>query len=263
MNNLFSALYLITFVFLLACSSKKEVQKEEHIRISTSGADSVTNAIYGNISLNQLATIPNSVILTGLPDHRLITVYKAKKDGKPASGTQRYSYSYYDEDNNGGLKHFMPGIDLIYGYNLLNIAHYDMKQEKVNTLFEQPVLIKSLYYPSFTPDSLDKKPINRDYYLVSVYDEDTNNDTLINNKDLRRFYHFNSDCTKKTQLIPSDYSVVRSQYDSRNDVMFIFARHDANKNGTGDKNDPMHIFWINLKAPAPAKPMYGIIEDVF
>jgi hypothetical protein len=83
--------------------------------------------------------------------------------------------------------------------------------------------------------------------LVSVYDEDTNKDTLINKKDLRRFYHFDAKVSVKTQIIPPNYSVIRSQYDSKNDLMYIFASLDEIKNGTQEKTESIHIFWFSLK----------------
>lgn len=255
---------LILITLFSSCIHKKGEQKEEQISIlsteTTSGTDTL-NSIQGNVSLNQIATNPNSIILTGLPEHRLVTVYKSKKNGEPASVSKRYSsyssYSYNDYgDESEEQEHYMPGIDILYGYNLLNIAHYDLKTEKLNFLFNSPSLIKTLYYPCFTQDSLNKKPINRNYFLVSVYDEDTNKDTLINKKDLRRFYCFDSTCTVKTQLIPANYSVTESQYDSQNDVMYVFAKQDLNNNGTIDKKEPIHIFWISLAVPTVAKRMY-------
>ena len=33
----------------------------------------ISNSIQGNISFNQIATTPNSLILTGLANHRLVT----------------------------------------------------------------------------------------------------------------------------------------------------------------------------------------------
>lgn len=254
---------LITIVLLFtfpSCSSRKDVVNDEQIRLQPSDSNVITdtpqfNSIKGNLSLNQIGTYPNRVVLTGLPQHRLVTIYKSIK---PANEKARsYSYdSYYDYEYSEYDQFFMPGIDLIHGYNLLNIAHYDMESEKMTFLFEQPVLVKSLYYPSFEQDSLDEKPINRDYYLVSVYDEDTNKDTLINKLDLRRFYHFNGPNESKTQLIPRDYSVERSQYDSKNDVMYIFARQDVNNDGVVKKEEPLHVFWFNLRQPAAAKRMY-------
>jgi hypothetical protein len=254
------AALILTFIFT-SCTRRIREFKEEQIRIGASDtlntADTILNSIQGNASFNQIATWPNSVVLTGLANHRLVTVYKFRGSDRAIAENyySSYSRSYYEEETEK-VKNFMPGIEILYGYNLLNIAHYDLKTEKLNFLFNRPVLIKALYYPSFTQDSLDNKPINRDYYMVSVYDDDTNKDTLINKKDLRRFYHFDAACNIKTQLVPADYSVIRSQYDSKNDVMYIFAKLDANGNGTAEKAEPVHIFWINLKAPQQAKRLY-------
>ena len=249
----------MALIFLFsACSSKNGEVKEEQIRVqseSTPAGDSaLLNSIQGNLSFNQIPSVPTSVVLTGLNEHRLVTVYKSRTETKTSNDYRSYG-SYYEDDESERDQHFMPGIDLIYGYNLLNIAHYDLKTEKLNFLFDHPVLVKSLYYPSFIQDSLYKKPINRDYYMVSVYDT-TNLDTLINKKDLRRFYSFNASCTEKIQLLPADYSVVRSQYDPKNDVMYVFAKHDADNNGMIDKKEPLHIFWFNLARPEKAKRLY-------
>ncbi|HEY4788628.1 MAG TPA: hypothetical protein VIH57_21405 [Bacteroidales bacterium] len=249
------------FLMLVSCAKKAE-PKDEQIAVATSEAsnskDSVYSSIQGNVSFAQLGTNPNSVILTGLADHRLVTIYKTRIEEKHSgwNSSSLMKSGYDDGTETGREEHFMPGIDILYGYNLLNIAHYDLKTEKLNFLFHHPVLVKTLYYPSFNQDSLNKKPINRDYYLLSVYDEDTNKDSFINRKDLRRFYYFDAGSNVKIQLIPPDYGVIRSQYDSQNDAMYIFARQDVNKNGTCDVNEPVHIFWVNLKSPLVAKKIY-------
>lgn len=254
---------LILTSLLFSCKNKNGEHKEEQISAEfsditepSSSDDSTWNSVQGNMSMTQIPTTPNAVIQTGMPQHRLVTVYKGlveKKEGENIYYRGSNDYGGYESETQ---EHYMPGIDILYGYNLLNIAHYDLKLEKMNFLFQRPALIKTLYYPSFSPDSINKKPVNRNFYLVSVYDEDTNKDTLINRKDLRRFYLFDSTGTVKTQLIPSDYSIVRSQYDQMNDVMYLFATHDVDKNGKKDKKEPMHIFWIDLKAPAKAKRLY-------
>ena len=259
----------LALAFLLAqgCSTRKREAKEEQIRIEspaeTKPDSNLVNSIQGNMAFGQIPTIPNEVLLTGLDEHRLVTVYKdrraaAKKnhsgddDDYASYGKRSYDYDYGSDRE----EHYMPGLDLLYGYNLLNIAHYDLKTEKLNLLFEQPVLVKSLYYPSFIQDSLYEKPITRNYYLVSVYDADTNQDTLINRLDLRRLYYFDAAAVQKIQLLPADYSAVRSQYDPKNDVMYIFARQDANHDGTTKPKEPLHIFWVSLKTPQVAKRLY-------
>lgn len=253
-------LSLIIFFVSFACSSDSDSAKEEQLRIDTlMNNNIVVDSLFGDttngIGTGRIFTTPKTVVLTGLNQHRLVTIYKTIKK-KSNEYSIRKSYFYYDEGSDERAQFYMPGIDLIFGYNLLNIAHYDLTSEKLNYLFDRPVLVKSLYYPSFKQDSLNKKPINRDYYLVSVYDTDTNLDTLINNKDLRRFYHFNASASEKTMVIPANYSAVKSEYDSKNDVMYIFARHDANTNGRIDENEPTHIFWISLKTPGVAKRLY-------
>ncbi len=262
-KSTFPAIILsVVFLALISCSFKKNTTPtEEQISISstseTPANDSLWNSVTGNVTMNQIASFPSRVIVTGLNNHRLVSIYKSKLAAGVggASGMTKLSYDN-EQGGDESSEHFMPGIDILYGYNLLNIAHYDLQAEKVNLLFNHPVLVKTLYYPSVTQDSLDKQPINRDFYLMSVYDEDTNKDSLINKKDLRRFYHFDASTTVRTRLIPSDYSAIRSQYDSKNDVMYIFASHDDNKNGTQDKSEPIHIFWMNLKAPTVAKLLY-------
>jgi len=252
----------VTFSVVTSCSTKKDKQNEEQITISstTEGQetnDSLLNSVTGNVTMKQIASFPNKVILTGLNDHRLVTIYKSRQSLNSSKNSNTLKYSYdSDEDGDESNEHFMPGIDILFGYNLLNIAHYDLKLERGNFLFSHPVLVKTFYYPSFVQDSLDKQPVNRNYYLVSVYDEDTNKDSLINKKDLRRFYYFDATSATKTQLIPADYSAIRSQYDSKNDYMYLFARHDENKNGTQDKTESINVFWFSLKTPDKAKLLY-------
>ncbi len=251
-------------LLLVSCSNSKKEQKEEQINISStvvnndSETDSLLNSIKGNVSFNQIASTPNSVILTGLKEHRLVSIYKSRKNEVSFDENIGYSSSYtvVDGQTIEIEKPFMPGIEVLYGYNLLNIAHYNMQTEKMNFMFQRPVLIKTLYYPSFIEDSLDNMPIKRNYYLVTVYDDDSNKDSLINKKDLRRMYYFNNQCDVKIRLIPADYSVIRSQYDIRNDAMYVFARKDENKNGVSEKNEPIHIFWLNMKLPVTGKRLY-------
>jgi hypothetical protein len=261
-DKLFISTILLLTSCLISCNKKSDKQSEEQIVISfsvdeSSSNDRLFNSVSGNVTMKQIATFPSKVILTGLDNHRLVSIYKSKATTNSTENSSGSSYSYdSDESGDESIEHFMPGIDIVFGYNLLNIAHYDLKLEKGNYLFSHPVLVKTLYYPSFTPDSLDNQPINRNYYLVSVYDEDTNKDSLINKKDLRRFYHFDASSSIKKLLIPIDYSVIRSEYDSKNDLMYIFARQDANKNGTQDKAEPVHVFWFSLKTPDIAKLLY-------
>lgn len=248
----------IGLFFAYSCNQKKANDEQIIANIESEiNDDSLANSIEGNATMKQIHTYPSHVILTGLANHRLVSIYKSKviKNDEQLINISKYRSSFeYGESEN--LEHYMPGIDILYGYNLLNIAHYDLVNEKGNFLFNHPVLIKTLYYPSFKQDSINKIPVNRDYYLVSVYDQDTNHDSLITKKDLRRIYYFDASTQQKKKLIADDYAVNRSEYDLKNDVMYIFAILDENKNGMTETKEPTHVFWFSLKTPDVAKRLY-------
>lgn len=258
--------YCVITTLILSCSSKKTETKEEQIiavntsEEETNNTDSTSNSINGNAAMSQIPSFPNDVILTGLNNYRLVSIYKQRSSNNASIvddvRNKFSSYSEYSGSDNNEYTHYMPGIDLYTGYKLLNISHYDFTTEKQSLFFKKPVLIKTLYCPSFEQDSINKIPINRNYYLVSVYDQDTNKDSVITPKDLRHFYHFNETALVKTALLPMDYSVQRSQYDYGKDLMYLFAKFDINKNGLAEKNEPLHVFWIDLKNPQKAKRLY-------
>jgi len=236
--------------------------KDEQIstEIVNESQDTSINSIDGNLTLNKILSKPNNVILTGIPEHRLVTIYRTNKlisNDEVDATSSRYT-TEYDEDGNEYevAERYVPGIQILYGYNLLNLAHYNLKTEKLVYFFGKPALIKTLYYPSYTQDSIEKIPVIRNYFLVSVYDEDTNKDKFINRKDLRKFYYYDINAETRNSLLPKYYSAARSQYDSKNDVLYIFAKNDANKNGQIDKNEPLKIFWIDLKNPVFAKRLF-------
>jgi hypothetical protein len=96
-----------------SCSGEEKKVKEEQIVApgigdETSAHDSMLNSVQGNMALNQIPSTPNAVILTGMPGHRLVTVYK-DKPSKNASGDRSWFYKgAYDEDMSSQEEHFMP-----------------------------------------------------------------------------------------------------------------------------------------------------------
>jgi hypothetical protein len=87
--------FIILTVLFASCSQRNNEPKEEQIRLDSASlvtlSDSTLNSIQGNLSLKQIGSYPNDVILTGLRDHRLVTVYKTKKPSRKSSD---YSSSY-------------------------------------------------------------------------------------------------------------------------------------------------------------------------
>jgi hypothetical protein len=238
---------------MVGCSNKKEEKKG--FQVSEISKDESGQKVVGlQIDSLKLETRPRNVLLTYNKEHRLTPIYKVnynKRTKKPYTGSNSYHTTWNEEyeDGNNWNHNFMPGFEAIYGYNFVNVSHYNNQTKTENKLFEKPVLIKTLYYPAFSKDTLNFKPVQRKFYMVSVYDEDTNKDGFINVKDLRRFYHFDINGKNKKALIPKSYSVMSSEYDSANDFMYVFARKDKNKNGQMEVNEPTDIFWIDLNDP--------------
>lgn len=262
-NLLFMKKLITAFLLgsaLLSCNN--DTLEKKGFQVSEIVEDNEGKKVVGlQIDSLKLETRPRNVLITKNDAHRLTPIYKVnyhKKTGHPFTGSNHFHSNWADhEDGNNWNENFMPGLEAVYGYNFVNVSHYNLITKSRNELFNKPVLIRTLYYPAFSKDTLNYQPVNRDYYMVSVYDEDTNKDGFINVADLRRFYLFDIEGKLKKQLIPKNYSVMSSEYDSANDLMYVFTKLDANNNGKMDEGEATHIFWIDLENPEMVGLLYG------
>ena len=249
---------LVFSILLVSCNVKNQDKKSEQLTINEieddNRFDSLKTGLEINKSFNQFNSTTNKVLLTGLNNIRLINIYKIKPNQNKY--LDHYEGTTYDEYSpKGQFRYFMPGIDVIRGYNLINIAHYNLEKDKLSYFFQKPVLVRNLYFPGVKRDSLNGQLIQRNFFMATVYDEDTNNDSLINKKDIRKMYHFDELNTQKIQLIPSDFSPFYSTYDYKNDILYVYTREDKNKNGKSEKEEPIAVFYIRLSNPTVAKRM--------
>ncbi len=247
-------LILFFLVFLLMACSENTIEKKGFQVSEITENENGEKVVGLKIDSLKLETRPRNVLLTVNAEHRLRPIYKInydKKTKQPFTGTNNYHTNWNEIYKNGNNwnNNFMPGFEAVYGYNFVNVSHYNNITKIENKLFEKPVLIKTLYYPAFSKDTLNHEPVKRNFYMISVYDEDSNKDGFINVKDLRKFYFFDINGLNKRALVPKEYSVMSSEYDSANDFMYVFARKDTNQNGQMEVNEPIDIFWIDLKNP--------------
>lgn len=219
----------LAFVFLLSACKNDKPEAEKGFQVSND-AENTENETSDGLNFDSLfITRPGSVLLTGIKDVRLTTIFKVnlnKKNNTTYIGSNSFHYNYLDNEENPGNNwnnSYMPGIEAVYGYNMVNISYYNITENKQKNFFEKPVLIKTLYYPSFTSDTLNYQAVKRNFFLVSAYNDDTNKDGFINLKDLRRFFLFDINGKKQKALVPENYSVFKSEYDYDNDFMFVFA----------------------------------------
>jgi hypothetical protein len=241
---------------LFSCSGKRNSLATKGFSVETTDE---TRNTEDNEEVNpalEFRTRPSSVLSTNNPTYRLTTIYKVNYDKEKKRtfiGSNYFHFSYNEDKANNWHSHFIAGLSAVYGYNFVNVSHYNTETKTQKTLFEEPVLIRTMYYPAFNSDlekdTLNYKAIERNYILVSAYDEDTNKDNKIDAKDLRRFYYFDMEGNNKMPLVPTNYSVLSSEYDMANDFMYVFAKQDTNKNGSREEEEEIHIFWIDLNNP--------------
>lgn len=255
-----SNFYFIIAAFLMACNSNKIEPKGFQVNeiIENNEGKKVVGLKLDSLTFE---TIPRNVLLTKFAEHRITPIYKVNYNSKnePYFGHNRYHTTWLSASiqNNNWNNNFMPGFEAVYGYNFVNISHFNTTTKQQNLFFEQPVLIKTLYFPAFSNDTLNGEAVSRNYYMISAYTDDTNHDGYLTTADLRRFLWFSIVGVFQDILIPTDYSVMSSEYDMANDFMYVFAKFDSNSNGTIETNEPLHIFWINLKNPADRGRVYN------
>lgn len=247
---------ILILLLIFSCSGDKNKLETKGFSVQTTDeTQNDTNKEEVNPAL-EFRTRPSNVLLTGNPKYRLTTIYKVnydKEKKKTFIGSNYFHYTYNEYKGNNWNSHFIAGLEAVYGYNFVNVSLYNTETKTQKTLFEKPVLLKTVYYPAFNSnlekDTLNYKTIERNYILASVYDEDTNKDNKIDANDLRRFYYFDMDGNNKMELVPKNYSVLSSEYDFANDFMYVFAKQDSNKNGSREEEEEIHIFWIDLNNP--------------
>lgn len=253
MKNILVLLLAVSVLAASNCGSKKTMTKGFQVSSAEESSEGGKGEGLHKDSL-KFETRASSVLITGVPHIRLTSLFKVnyKKDNKSFIGSNNFIRQYLEEENGPGNKwnfHIVPGFEAVYGYNFVNVSLNNLQENKQKLFFDKPVLIKTLYYPTPEMDTLNFLPVRREYFLVSVYNEDTNKDGFINLSDLRRIYLFSLKGELQKALVPENYSVYKSEYDAKNDLLFVFAQLDANDNGSRDESEPTHVFWIDLKNP--------------
>jgi hypothetical protein len=260
MKNIISFLVLMVII----CSCSESYEKEKGFDVLETNIEGSSDDSGMDKDSVKFKTQPSKVVLTGIKEIRLITEFKVNYNKKREVlyvGSNEFRTHYQEEEDikkygNNWNSNIVPGFSALCGFNMVNVSYFNYSSQTQKKFFNKPVLVKTLYYPSFLTDTLNFKPVKRNYFMISCYDEDTNKDGKINIKDLRRFYYFDLELIENRLLIPENYSVTGSDYDQANDFMLVYAKLDANNNGIIDKNEEIHVFWIDLNNPEQTGKLY-------
>lgn len=151
MKYLQTVFALALVYFMTSCSNGK--LEEKGFQVSSTSDNPEKERLNGLSSDSlKIDTRPSSVLLTGVPNVRLTTIYKVnlnKKDNSTFVGSDSFYYRYEESEaykGNNWNNNLMPGLKAVYGYNMVNISHYNIKENKQKNFFEKPVLIRTVYY---------------------------------------------------------------------------------------------------------------------
>lgn len=132
------AIFALTAIYLISgCSNGKLEEKGFQVSATSDSAEDTETGV--NADSMKINTRPSNVLLTGVSNIRLATIYKVnlnKRDNSTFIGSNSFHYRYEEATGNSGNNwnnNLMPGLEAVYGYNMVNISHYDIKENKQKT----------------------------------------------------------------------------------------------------------------------------------
>lgn len=144
------------------CTEKKYKEKGFSVIEQQNTQETTNKLTTDTLSLEKQ---PSKIIPTGTKGNILLPIYKVninKKTKKRFIGTTNYHVTYHYHENDKGNQwngNLMPGFGAIYGYNMVNVSHYNSITQTRKDFFKKPVLLKTVYYPSVSKDTLNYQPI--------------------------------------------------------------------------------------------------------
>ncbi|MFT5619059.1 MAG: hypothetical protein ACI85I_002296 [Arenicella sp.] len=118
---------------MISCSGNGVERKG--FQVSEISEDENGQKVVGlNIDSLKLETRPRNVLLMHSSEHRLTPIYKVNYNTKTKNtftGSNAYYSGWRNDDSNGNYwENFMPGFKAVYGYNFVNVSHYNNATKK-------------------------------------------------------------------------------------------------------------------------------------
>ncbi len=253
MKNWTSAAVISIFI-ITSCSRSEKFEKGFSVYDQDYSSDREFEPEGFHFDSVRMQIKTNGLLLTANKAYHLATNFRVNysNDGeRHFTGTVDHHYAYHEDLERGDNwhSHIIPGFSAAHGFNLLGLGLICVDSNVKRNFFEKPVLIRTVYYPAVDQDTVRGKAVKRNYYMISVYDEDTNRDSVVNLKDIRHFYLFNEAGHRIKAIVPQNSSVSHAKYDPANDYLFVYTQLDKNANGQIEETDPTQLYWIDLKNP--------------
>ena len=235
MNKLL--LFSLSTIFLLSCFHREQptlvYDEDGDIIVPASANDST------DIERDPILDLPirfDSINFLLHPVGQLGQLkYKGKFRSEYGSGSQTdFSLSQSWENSISGL--------------MCNIIFEDLRTGTRRSLTEQKIEIRKIHYAN------ELFEMNGSQYLVyQVIDFDTNQDQLLNDKDIKSLYLSNIDGSEFRKLNKDLSEVIAWKILPRLERMYFRTVEDSNKNGDFDKDDRFSNYYGDLSSTSSKK----------
>lgn len=146
-----------------------------------------------------------------------------------------YESSKVAYDNSAGLSISNSMENEISGY-IRNVKFQIIGQDSLRSLTEKVILIENISYVKA-----------QKAFVYTLSDNDTNQDTSIDNNDLNVLYISKEDGSNFIKISPDLHEIIDWKYVEAAGKLFFRTLDDANKNGQFDKKDNVHYFYFDFK----------------
>lgn len=220
----------LVFIFTLtvtSCRKKLPNQKviyEDSKSVDKPDVDKDTTAI-------RIADLPiliegTEVLIHPIGDLRLSETYSRSYG---SSGTNQVSYSLSSFNR----------FKLTGQFQNLKFQHIDSTSLK--PLFNKEVQISSATYLAELASKTDIKKM-----VYTLVDADTNRDAVLDQNDINSLYISNADGTALFKLSKEYQELIDWSYIANPQRLYFKSLEDINTNGTFDKEDKLHYYFLNL-----------------
>ena len=184
----------------------------------------------------------STVIIEELPVEIDSTEYLIYIIGEPANLSYGKIYSSFSGSSTNDKS-----FSVINSYrselsgNIHNVKFQKLESDTINQLTNQTIRINSINFLREIFNTSKKQ-----YLVYSIYDRDTNSDNKLDSKDLQTLYLSKIDGTSFTKITPElqeliDWKIIKVQ-----NRLYYRTLEDVDKNGTFDKKDKLHYFFIDF-----------------
>lgn len=236
--------YIYLFVLFMAISCE---QKPETPKVTYQEPEKEIKAPEVKIDSSQIKVSDLPVVMEGtkylihaIGDVRLYD-NRSSKYGTSKTNSVSYSISNYNR------------FELTGYLNNLKFQHIDSTSSI--TLTDKVVEIHTVTYL----EEISKK-INRGILVYTMVDNDTNRDRKIDANDIKTLYISEINGTNFVKLSADleeliDWNIIEVQ-----NRLYFRTIEDINKNGSFDKNDVVHYYYVDLKLPEWQAVKYNPME---